>query len=117
MWGHEKLVLWHFPEQFIVPPSTIITWNSGVKYTKKLRILANLQLMKLLILPESINIVTFFFFMYPSILRVWGVLIPSNAWQHMVGVIYFEVVSSISSEVASSWDASFSFGSSSSQSM
>ena len=54
------------------------------------------------------------FFMYPSILRVWGVLIPTNAWQDMVGVVSSEVASSIYFEVASSWDASSSFGSSSS---
>ena len=49
--------------------------------------------------------------MYPSILRVIGVLIPANAWHDMVGVISYEVGSSISSDVSSS------FGSSSSKSM
>ena len=52
--------------------------------------------------------------MYPSILRVWGVLIPTNAWQDMLGVISSKVASSISFEVASSWDAFSYFGSSSS---
>ena len=55
--------------------------------------------------------------MYTSILRVWGVLITTNAWQDMVGVISSEVSSSIYSEVAYSWDASSSFVSSASQSM
>ena len=69
--------------------------------------------MKLLVLQESIKNVTFLFFMYHSILRVWGVLITTNAWKYMVGLISSEVASYISS----SWDGSFSFGSSSSQSM
>ena len=112
-----RLILWHLPEQFIVPPSAIITWNSGAGYTKQLRTLANLQWMKLWVLLESINAVTLFFLMYPSIMRVWRVLIPANAWQDMVGVISSEVSSSISSKDASSWDASSSFGSSYSQSM
>ena len=73
--------------------------------------------MKLWVLPESINIVTFLFFMYPSILRVWGVLILANAWQDIVGVISFEVASYVSSKVAYFLDASSSFGSSTSQSM
>ena len=66
---------------------------------------------------KIINIVTFLFLMYPSILRVWGVIILANAWQDIVGLISYKVASSISSEVASFWDASSSFGSSSSQSM
>ena len=75
-----RVILWHFPEQLIVPPSTIITWNSGAWYIKQLRALYNLQWMNLWVLLESINTVTFFFFKYPSILRVWGMQIPTNAW-------------------------------------
>jgi len=37
-----RLILFHFPKQLIVPPSVIITWNSGAGYTKQLRSLANL---------------------------------------------------------------------------
>ena len=37
--------------------------------------------MKLWVLPESIRTITFFILIYPSILRVWGVLIPANALQ------------------------------------
>ena len=81
------LILWHFHEQSIVPPSAIITWNYGAGYTKQLRTLANLQWMKLWVLLESINTITFFFLTYPSIMTVWGVLILANAWQDIVGVI------------------------------
>ena len=65
------------------------------------------------VLLETINIVTFFFLIYPSILIVWGVLILSNAWQYMAGVISLEVIPFISS----SWYGPYSFSSSSSQSM
>ena len=64
-----RLILWHFHEQFIVPSSAIITWNYGVVYTNKLRSLATVQRINLWVLPESINIVTFLFLIYPSFLR------------------------------------------------
>ena len=81
-----SLIIWHFPKQFMVPPSTIITWNSGVVNKNQLRSFSNLQLMKLWVLPESINIVTFFLLMCPCILRVCGVMMSVNAWQDIVGV-------------------------------
>ena len=83
----DRLILWDFPTQFMVFPSATITWNSSVGYMKKFKSLAILEWIKLWVLPKSINTITFFFLIYPSILRVWGVVIPTKALQDMVGVI------------------------------
>ena len=65
-----SFILWHFPEKFIVPPFATITWHSSVGYRKQFNSLATLQWIKLWVLPESINTITFFFLICPSILRV-----------------------------------------------
>ena len=62
----DNLILWHFPKQFIIPPLAIITWNFGVGYRKQFNYFAILQGIKLWVLLESINTITFF-------LMVWGV--------------------------------------------
>jgi len=82
------LILWHFLEKFMVPPFATITWHSDVGYRKQFNSLAILQWIKLWVLPELINIITFFFLIYPSILRVWGVVIHVNALQDIVRFIY-----------------------------
>ena len=97
-----SLILWHFPEKFIVPPFATITWHFGAGYRKQFNSLATLQWKKLWVLPESINTITFFFLICPSILRVWGVVIPANALHDMVGLIY-------SSSRVGSWCISSSF--------
>ena len=74
------LILWNFLEQFMAPPSATTTWNSSVGYKEKMRSLANFYLMKLWVLLESINIVSFLFLIYPYNLRVWGVLMLTNEW-------------------------------------
>ena len=56
----DSLILWRFPEKFMVPPLATITWHSGTGYKKQFNSLAILQCIKLWVLPESINIVTFF---------------------------------------------------------
>ena len=81
------LILWHFLEKFTVPPFATITWHFGVGYRKQFNSLATLQWIKLWVLPESINTITLFFLICPSILRFWGVVILSNALHDMVGLI------------------------------
>ena len=76
----DSLILWHLLEQFIVPPFAIITWHSGAGYRKQFNSFAILQWIKLWVLPKSINTITFFFLICSSILMVWGVVIPSNAY-------------------------------------
>ena len=93
-----------------------IKWNSGAGNRKQFNSLATLQWIKLWVLPESINTVTFFFLICPSILRVWGVVILDNALHDMVRLI------SSSSRVgswciSSSFEVSCSFSFSSLQSM
>ena len=111
-----SLILWHFPEQFIVPPFATITWHSGVGYKKQFNSLATLQWIKLWVLLESINTITFFFLICHSILRVWGVVIPTNALHDMLGLISSS--SRVSSWcISSSFEVPYSFSSSSSQSM
>jgi len=39
----DSLVLWHFPEQFIVPPFATITSHSGAGYKKQFNYFATLQ--------------------------------------------------------------------------
>ena len=72
--------------------------------------------LNLTVLPESINTITFFFLICPSIFTVWGVVILMNALQDMVGFIssLFEVGSWC---ISSYFDVSWFFSSSSSQSM
>ena len=109
-------ILWHFPNQFTVPPFETITWFSGVGYRKKFNSSTILQWIKLWVLLESINTITFFFFIYPFILRVWRVVIPTSSLQDMVGLIYsFSMVCSWC--ISSSFDVSYFFSSSTSQSM
>ena len=83
----DSLILWHLPKKFMVPPLTTITWHSGAGSRKQFNSLAILQLIKLWVLPESINTITFYFLICPSIFIVWGVVIPINALQDMVGFI------------------------------
>ena len=112
----ESLILWQFLEQFIVPPFATISWHSGVGYRKQFNSLSTLQWIKLWVLFESINTITFFFLIYPFILRVWRVVIPANALQDMVRSIYS--LSGVGSWcISSSFDISCSFSLSSSQSM
>jgi hypothetical protein len=85
-----RLMLWHFLEQFMVPPSAIVTWNSGVRYMKQFEALANLQLMRLYgYCCNQWTLPHFSFLIYPSILGVWGVAMSVNAWNYMVGVFSF----------------------------
>ena len=109
-----RLILWNFPDQFIVPPFETITWHAGAGYRKQFNSLASLQWIKLWVLPESINPITFLFLICPSILRVWGVVVPANALQDMVRIIFSRVGSWC---ISSSFEVYCSFYSSSSQSM
>ena len=72
-----------------------LKWNcASVGYKKKLRSLAPLKWTKLWVLPKSINTVTFLFFIYPSILRFWGVIILPNSWHDMarLNLFYFLIL-------------------------
>ena len=82
-----SLILWHFLDQFIVPPFSTITWHSGTGYGKQFNSLSILQWIKLWVLPESISIITFLFLICPCILRAWGVIIHTNALTDMVGFV------------------------------
>ena len=115
----DRLILWHFPMQFMVFPSATITWNSGAGYMKKFKSLAILEWIKLWVLPESINTITFFFLIYPSIFIFWGLVTPTKALQDMVGVISSAVSCFFPSGISCSFSSSVScsFYSSSSQSM
>ena len=74
-------------EKFIVPPFATITWHFGARYRKQFNSLDILQWIKLWVITESINTITLFFLICPPILRVWGVVIPSNALHDMVRII------------------------------
>ena len=50
----DSLILWHFPEKFMVPSLATITWHFGAGYRKQFNYLAILQSIKLWVLPESI---------------------------------------------------------------
>ena len=113
-----RIMLWNFLEQFMFPPFATITWHHRVGYRIQFRSLAILQLIKFWVLPKSINTITFFFFIYSSISKVWGVVIRTNALQDMVRFIYPFSTRRVGSWcMYSSFNVSCSFSSSSSQSM
>ena len=108
-----SLILWHFPENFIVPPFATISWHFVVGYRKKFNSLVTLQWIKLWVLPKSVNTITFLFLICPSILRVWVVVILANALKYMVGFVsYFSGVGCWC--ISSSFYVIYSFSSSSS---
>jgi len=82
-----RLILWHFLEQFMAPPSAIVTWNSGARYMKQFEVLADLQLMRLYgYYCNQWTLPHFSFFWY--ILLYW----EFEEWQcrSMHGIIWLE---------------------------